>query len=254
MKNIKESYNLFKNSEIGEGLNNVYEVVTSGHCIECTRCCSESVNTFYSEFLAVLKALASLKSFHKYIENILTYYFTELVRPQKCPLLKETGHCAVYSVRPLPCRIFGHLAQTDYESNYEALLEANEEAASYLKENHGIIIPKEVSAHKVPFCTSFKTEKEISLDERDELVDELFILDSKFLMEGLLSPDYFNLSLVQWFAYEILGVEKAQELRLTISKEISDTGNSSTLEGFFKGDIVTTWCENMKGKLSEFTL
>ena len=55
------------------------------------------------------------------------------------------------------------------------------------------------------------------------------MLDSKFLSSGELNPEYFSLSLVQWFAYAVWGDEKAQQLRIKVSQEISNLGVSPTL-------------------------
>lgn len=243
-------FKFYKNKKIGDRLQNLYAKVGSGTCRECTACCSESVNTFYAEYLAIVQKLARSTSFENLVKKVFTYYATELVVAQKCPLLKENGHCAVYEVRPLPCRIFGHLSQKEYEENYEETLEANKEAVSYMKEEFNITIPKEVYEHKVPYCKNFTTSSVISLEERDELIDELFMIDSLFLSEGLLSPEQFNLSMVQWFAYDILGPEAAQELRLTVSKEISEGGESKSLQLFLDSDTIKVWCEKVRGERS----
>ncbi len=230
MKIDENAINFFTSSDITSVLDKVYSRVPGGTCSGSTNCCSESVNTFYSEYLNMVQLLKSKGKLEEFSQRALNYYLTELVVPMKCPMLQDNGLCVLYEARPLPCRVFGHLDSEEYEDNYDAVLEENLAAAADLKEEFGIIVPESVSHQKVEYCTAFKSEKSFTVDDRDDLVDELFMVDSRFLSEGLLDPENFSLSLVQWFAYEILGPKKAGELRIKISQEISSFGESSTLK------------------------
>jgi len=145
-------------------------------------------------------------------------------------MLQNNGLCVLYAARPLPCQVFGHLSREEYDLNYSEVLEENIEAVEYLQEDFRITVPKSVSHHKVDFCNNFKSDTGFTLEDRDDLVDDLFILDSKFLSQGELNPEYFSLSMVQWFAYAVWGDEKAQELRIKVSQEISQLGESATLK------------------------
>lgn len=225
----KKAVELFSTSDMKSSLESVYSGVPGGSCSNSTHCCSESVNTFYAEFLNMVQYLKSVNLLEKYSKRALNYYLKELVEPMKCPMLQDSGLCVMYEARPLPCRIFGHLSREDYEENYEAVLEENLEAAADLKRELNIIVPESVSCHKVEYCTNFCSDSGMTLDERDDLVDELFMIDSRFLSQDLLDPENFSLSLVQWFAYALLGRERAGELRIKVSQEISLSGNSETL-------------------------
>lgn len=219
----------FSTSLMKSSLDSIYEKVPGGSCANSTHCCSESVNTFYSEYLNMVLYLKSINQLEEYSRRALSYYLKELVEPMKCPMLQDNGLCVLYEARPLPCRVFGHLSREDYEENYEAVLEENLEAAADLRRELNIVVPDSVSCHKVEYCRNFCSEGGMTLDERDDLVDDLFMLDSRFLAEDLLDPENFSLSLVQWFAYALLGRERAGELRITVSQEISQTGGSETL-------------------------
>lgn len=229
MKNYIEALEAFENMEIRERLQAVYEQVPSGECAGCTACCSEAVNTFYSEYLNIADLLESNGTLNAYRERAVAYYLTELVKPQSCPMLMADGFCSVYVARPLPCRIYGHLEASDYLVNQEQVLASNKAAAEALKEAYGFILPSSVVERRLPYCTAFKSESPLSLDERDDLVDLLFALESRFLMSGLLEEDELNFSLVQWFAYETLGQEEAGRLRLLVTEEFIKTGQSKTL-------------------------
>ncbi len=225
----QKSQELFKSSAIKPMLETVYSKVPSGACSGSTNCCSESVNTFYSEFISLINQLESEGNLEEFTKRSLNYYLTELVIPMKCPMLQESGLCVLYASRPLPCRVFGHLSREEYEENYSEVLEENIEAVEHLRDEFGIEVPESVSHQKVDFCPNFKSDSGFTLDNRDDLVDDLFMLDSKFLSSGELNPEYFSLSLVQWFAYAVWGDEKAQELRIRVSQEITESGESSTL-------------------------
>lgn len=230
MKNTApDAYAYFEEAQFSEQLDQIYSEIPEGSCKGCTQCCSESVNTFFSEYLNLRNQLAVQGELEAFERASVYYYLSELVQPMKCPLLRPDGRCAVYNARPLPCRIFGHLRQEDYEANYEAVAEGNRAMASQLATQLQIQVPQSVVDKKIEFCRDFVSEKPMSADDRDALVDELFYLDSLMLSRGLLDFDDVNLSLVQWFAYDALGRDNAQQLRIKVSQEISIDGNSKTL-------------------------
>lgn len=230
MKNTHiEALVYFDEADFKTKLERIYAQIGEGTCLGCTKCCSESVNTFFCEYLNVRKTLMIQGELEVFQKACVVYYLTELVQPMKCPLLKVDGRCAVYYARPLPCRVFGHLEQEAYESNYQEILESNQQMALALKEELQIIVPETVISKKIAYCEDFKTTKVLTADDRDDLVDLLFSLDSQMLSQELISFDDVNLSLVQWFAYDLLGRASAEQLRIQVSQEISAKGESESL-------------------------
>lgn len=225
----EKALDFFRDNDLADRLQQVYDQIPSGTCAGCTKCCSEAVNTFFSEYLHVrlnLEAKGLLKAYEK---AATAYYLTELVADMKCPLLMTDGLCSAYEARPLPCRVYGHLTLNDYEANYEEIHRNNQAVALALRQDLGIIVPEAVIHKKISFCEAFKSEEPMTLEDRDDLADLLFSVDSRFLAADLLDFDDLNLSLVQWFAYDALGMEEAQQLRVKVAQEISETGNSQTL-------------------------
>lgn len=238
MKHTQEQATLyFEEANFKGQLEDLYAEIPEGSCTGCTACCSESVNTFFSEYLNVRRQLILQGELEDFQKKAVYYYLTELVQPMKCPLLRADGRCAVYGARPLPCRIFGHLNATEYEANYEAILEGNREMATTLEASLGIKVPDSVVEKKIPYCEKFKCNTPMDQEQREALVDELFYLDSMMLSRGLLDFDEVNLSLVQWFAYDALGKEEAMALRVKVAQEITQKGKSEALEKWVTGDF-----------------
>lgn len=230
MKHTQEkAMKYFEEADFKGQLDDLYAEIPEGSCTGCTACCSESVNTFFSEYLNLRNQLILQGELEIFEKKAVYYYLAELIQPMKCPLLRNDGRCAVYGARPLPCRIFGHLGQVDYEANYEAILEGNREMAETLERTLGIRVPDSVIEKKIPYCEKFKCSTPMDQDQRDALVDDLFYLDGMMLSRGLLDFDEINLSLVQWFAYDALGKEEAMALRVQVAKEITQEEKSETL-------------------------
>jgi Fe-S-cluster containining protein len=197
-----------------ERLSLVYGKVPGGKCSGCTACCAESVSTFFVEWLRIRDYLVKGGRWAEALQRAEAYAFDELARPMKCPMLEEDGRCMIYEVRPLTCRIFGHLREADYTRNLRAVLKANRRAADQILKHHGIVLPTAVVEKAIPYCTAFVSEAPMSSSERDELFDAMFAIDSRFLMAGLLEPDQIQLGLVDWFAMVRMEPEALAEERL----------------------------------------
>lgn len=215
-------------SGLFERLLSVYSKVPSGRCSGCTACCAESVSTFFVEWLRIRDFLVKGDHWADALRRAEAYAFDELARPMKCPMLEADGRCMIYEVRPLTCRIFGHLKAADYGQNLKAVLKANRRAADQILKHHGVVLPTAVVEKAIPFCESFISEAPMSSGERDALFDDLFSMDSRFLMAGLLEPDQIQLGLVDWFAMVRLEPEALAEARLRRAAAI--TGNDSAAE------------------------
>lgn len=211
-----------RESGLLERLSAVYAKVPKGRCSGCTACCSESVSTFFVEWLQIRAYLDAAGLWAEALNRAEDYARYELARPMKCPMLEADGRCMIYDVRPLTCRIFGHLKASDYSRNLKAVLKANQRAADEIFKHHGIQVPRSVVARSIPFCESFVSEAPMSASERDELFDDLFSIDSRFLMTGVLEPDQIQLGLVDWFAMVRMVPESLAEERLMRAAEAGE--------------------------------
>ncbi len=235
IKDIDRAILTADKSKLFDQLNRIYAGLPEGECAGCTACCRESVPTFFIEFINIVNYMREhYDVYERSAERLMAFYFTELTEKKACPFLSESGACEIYDVRPLPCRLFGFASLEDYESNLKAVQKSNRDVKKYYRNAFNMTLPDSVVEYQVPFCTHFVPERIIGKEERLDLSDMLFALDTKFLMGGILDPDCINMNLVQWFAYLQYSEDEASSLRIQISQEILENGESSTLRKLIK--------------------
>jgi len=202
--------------EYFESLQKVYDAVPKcSGCISCKACCSESVNVSYIEFLYILKNNYShYESFDDLPSDIqkklLKFSIFEWSIPQKCPFLDQTGMCEIYEARPLACRVYGTMQQSDYEKNYDAILKQNKQLAATLLSREGARPPVALIVRQIPFCTEVKVEHFLQETTLQDWRDQLVYLDSQLYFNGFLPDDHLNGHLVGHF------IRAAQE-QLTVT-------------------------------------
>ncbi len=212
-------------------LTTLYGTLKSGNCAGCTRCCAESVNAFFIEFLAIWNRMEQDEALKAHLmPRIIRYYMLEMVERSSCPFLDDDGRCAVYEQRPLVCRQFGHWSRKDFARNIEAVLKSNREAADYYRDTYGMILPETVVNRALDYCEDFDVPYKTGPMKRGEQADAVFNLDTVFLREGLLSEELLGTPLVTWFIYTLYSPEEAGALRLKVMGEYLESGKSSTLE------------------------
>lgn len=205
-----------------ERLKTVYATVPSGQCSGCTACCSESVNTFFIEWLQIYQALQKSGSWPEALRRAEKYAEDELALPMKCPMLEPDGRCMIYWIRPLTCRVFGHLREADYMKNYAAVLKANRQSAKSILKKFHVELPLTVVERHIPFCHDFHSEAPMTLETRDEMAEQLFSIDSRFFAEGLLEADQIQLGLVDWFTMVRMDMEALGKMRIQRVGEVNE--------------------------------
>lgn len=229
-KNIEKSIEHGEEKEFFNRLDGIYQGIQGGECRGCTSCCMESVNTFYIEFLNIYRYLKNnLNLYKQLIPKVIEYYFIELVENRPCPFLDEGGRCSIYEVRPLTCRLFGHLSEMEHNENYKNVLEENIESREYFQEEYGIEIPEEIVNYKIEYCKEFKVDKRVKKQERQSMIDNIFMIESNFFMNDLISEEFLGTGLVSWFAYTHFDLDEAGDYRLEIMKEYAKKGKSPIL-------------------------
>ena len=233
--NFEIAQEIYKGDEINAKLKALYEEVPRGTCLGCASCCNESVPTFFSEFMNIFNYLKGDENkYIKYKEKALRHYFLELVHKQSCFFLEEDNKCAIYHVRPLTCRIFGHDDQETYEGDYELVLQSNLEARDYFEREYSITLPNEVVYKKIPYCKEFCSNTKLTIDKKNTLNNSMFSLDSKFLIDDIIHEDMINIGLSSWFALMYFEEEELDEIRITTSKEYLNNGTTEFLDEILK--------------------
>jgi len=211
---IEKSKALLKTNNLISNLNKIYEEIPNGKCNGCAKCCVESVHAFYVEFLNIYEYVQKNDLYDNVMERVEKHYFNELVAKQACPFLNVDNTCMIYEVRPYVCRLFGHSTRAEHEANYDNILAQNLDADAYFFETYGTHLSDEVIYHKINYCEAFKAEKPISQNEKLDLIDRLFMLDTGFLMEDILPEEMLNMSITNWFIYTKYTEEEAGRMRI----------------------------------------
>lgn len=210
-------------------LETLYGKVPSGTCTGCTRCCSESVNMSYVEFLNIhdhFVGHGSLMDHPDFVNRLIRYYLLELVKPMKCPFLGNNNLCDIYAFRPLPCRIFGNTTKAAYESNYKGIRIQNLEVAQQLLQESNLKMPKSVLHKEIGFCKDYVVNERMDRDSVQTMYDQLVNMDGQLAFKGFLKPTQFNQNLVGWFVdvlldemdSKVLSRAMLGELRLEVLK------------------------------------
>ena len=228
---LNASVALAEKEGLFDALGMLYGTMKTGKCAGCTRCCAESVNAFFIEFLAIwnhMKKDEALKA--RLMPRILRYYMLEMVERSSCPFLDDDGRCAVYDERPLVCRQFGHWSRKDFARNIEAVLKSNREAADYYRDAYGMNLPETVVNRALDYCEDFDVPYKTGPMKRGEQADTVFMLDTVFLRKDMLSEELLGTPLVTWFIYTLYSPEEAGALRLKVMGEYLEKGVSETLD------------------------
>ncbi len=218
---IKKGILYSKKENLLKALNKVYENIPSGDCLGCGNCCMESIGISFIEFLNIYDYLEKNKSIkYKVMKKIIDYYFLEYIQKSPCPFKDENNRCIIYPVRPLNCRLYGNWEKEDYEKNYEKVKKQNLNFAKDIEKYYGIKVNPKVSNYKIQYCKDFKPQRGyLSKEERLNFSDEIVTLDSTLYREKIISIDFKDRGIVEYFIESIFYIGVANNIKLHISKE-----------------------------------
>lgn len=195
-------------------LNELYATVPEGECQGCADCCMESVETHWIEFLHIYDHLQKRPEIlQKLRPNILRFYLLEGVIKLHCPFQIEQRRCAIYPVRPLPCRLFGQWGAEDYAANYAVTLRNNQASKAYYQERYKLVLPDTVVNHLVPYCQRFIKPQDLTMDDFYDLLDGIMAIQSRLLMEGLVDEDFTAPGLVSWWMGAWFDLAELQDVK-----------------------------------------
>ena len=199
-------------------LEKIYSFVPEGTCSGCGNCCFESVGASYTEAYNIYFHLTDRKLLDDdLLRRMLEYYFDIYSKRHRCPFLDEKRQCAIYDVRPLNCRIYGHWTKNDYNYNYERLQTENKKTAKSFMENADILIDEKYIDFKIPYCESFKGEI-LSKDKRNILYDDIIKIDSDFIAGNGLNLDFKDKGIVEHLLCMIFSENKLEQIHMVYLK------------------------------------
>lgn len=198
-----------------EELSKIYKKVPEGDCSGCGACCNESVGASFAEAEIIYEDLKSMneKKKSELIDMILDYYFDIYQIRNKCPFLNDEKRCDIYYSRPLNCRIYGHWDRKDYNENLERLDIQNREIAQVLFQKYGYKVKESYVDFSIQYCNSFKG-KILSRNSRNELYDELIVLDSKMFVSRGMKLAYEDKGIIEHIVDKLLSKEKIFEIKM----------------------------------------
>ncbi|MGL5256430.1 MAG: YkgJ family cysteine cluster protein [Proteocatella sp.] len=198
-----------------DSLNKIYEKVSPGDCSGCGNCCSESVGASFVEAEVIFEALKNMDKVKREVilEKLMNYYFDIYDIRQKCPFLGEDKLCAIYEVRPLNCRLYGHWKKDEYNANLERLSFQNADISRVILEEYGYKVSDEYLGFAIEYCSKFKGEI-FPLSLRNELYDELIVLDSKYFVKNKIIVAYEDKGIVEHIIDKLFSKQRIYTLKM----------------------------------------
>lgn len=195
-------------------LNDLYTTIPEGKCQGCADCCMESVETHWIEFLQIYTFLQQKSDvLQKLLPGILKFYLLDGVLKLHCPFQIGNSKCAIYAVRPLPCRLFGQWGEEEYVANYAITLNHNQALADYYREKYKLILPQNVVNHKVAYCTQFQKAQNLSMEGFYDIMDEMMVIQSRLLVHGLIDESIVSPGLITWLMSTWFNLDELQDVK-----------------------------------------
>lgn len=216
---IEDALQFSKENGDFQTLYNYYEMISSGECSGCGKCCFESVQTNFIEFINIINSLKKHpQKLEKILHDVENYYMHDLFKNNSCPMLDDNNKCKIYEARPLVCRLFGHYSKENHEENYLETLETNKMIHSYYLDSHEIDIPNERLHKKVQHCSDYINEDKTPLEVINNIKEGILMIDSKYFAECFIDENSYNMGLVEWFVYLFLD-EELPNKRINFTKK-----------------------------------
>lgn len=234
-----------KEHELFERLQNLYATIPEGQCGGCAACCQESVDTHWVEFLQIYDFLHQHPvQMQQILPEILRFFLLEGVEKRYCPFQLDGKRCAIYPVRPLPCRLFGQWGREDYEVNFAVTREQNRKKAGYYLETYGLHLPDEVVNPVLPYCDTFQKPQDLLVDDFYDLLDGMMAIQSRFLLaaDEEMDEQAMNRGLISWLTGTVCDVNSLFPQKIAIMHEYLSSGTTRLLE-----EVVAYLLKNVDG-------
>ncbi|MGQ5710242.1 YkgJ family cysteine cluster protein [Desulforudis sp. DRI-14] len=230
---IYEALAVAENNRLFAYLEEIYERVPEADCQRCGTCCADPPPAGLIEYLNVYRYVRdNLKDLHpELVERAVRFFFLHLVDPDaKCPFLGTDSRCLIYPVRPLNCRLYGHL---DRKAHEELNSRGMEDVGEYYRKTHGITLPKEILESRIPYCEDIKSKGHLKLEQAQEMTMGVLALDAQILPSRLVFDQVVYAPLGTHLACSVLN-EGVQKKRPEVMKEYLETGASPLMEKYLE--------------------
>ncbi|RJX21186.1 MAG: YkgJ family cysteine cluster protein [Ammonifex sp.] len=171
------------------GLAEAYAGLPEKECADCTKCCDLAPRATFTEYL---NTYSYLREQPKQIQGevlrrTVEFFFLELADPgQRCPFNDPKDSCLIRPVRPLQCRLFGLLSQSDYEEAEQKRIAQIQAIMAGFRDEYDIELPPAILIPR-PYCdrTGGENGSFVSIADADMLKLRLISYDG-----NLVAPEH----------------------------------------------------------------
>lgn len=254
MIEIWEELNRFKGIHYNDEIKRIYDGYPETRCLGCGRCCYDSPQITYVEFLYAfdyyINQPHSKDDIISLYKKIFHRYMYGPIQELPCAFLDDDNRCIIHDASPYSCKRWGLQSPEEYQQDVESAGIGADEVDAYFGQ-HGIKVP---DRKQTDYCNNVRI---IKYNERniDRLLDEAFqrilVLEQDFTNMPRVAYTIHNFFLAAFFKENRIGYDRIRQLKKyqagdasAIDEFISSIDFDAKLESLFSNIEETKYKRN----------